>query len=131
MVTSLRISMVFLAAVLVAGACGAGAATTAPTATPSPTPVPTHHSGFASTMPMSMHRAGHSATLLANGRVLIAGGRGGSGPVASAELFDPRTDSFTLTGSMAAARVSDLQARYTVPPGIILCVSTCPRPEGW
>src|SRR5689334_5918789 len=52
---------------------------------------------FAPTGDMTMPRAGHSATLLADGRVLITGGRPG---VASAELYDPSTGTFTATGDM-------------------------------
>lgn len=53
----------------------------------------------------SMHtaRIAHSATLLADGRVLIAGGRG-SEVNASAEIYDPKTGAFTETGRMLSAR---------------------------
>ena len=63
---------------------------------------------------MGVTRAAHSATLLATGplphRVLIAGGIGATDPVAhgkslaSAELFNPASSSFSITGSMATAR---------------------------
>ena len=50
----------------------------------------------------SMHdaRARHSATLLANGRVLITGGSG----LATAEIFDPATNSFSRINDMGRAR---------------------------
>jgi hypothetical protein len=46
----------------------------------------------------------HTATLLPDGRVLIAGGDEGRGAVILAQLYDPKTDSFSSTGSMTAAR---------------------------
>jgi len=57
-------------------------------------------------------RHGHQATRLANGRVLITGGvtRGSDGSqqvVAEAEIYDPITDTFSLTaGPMLAARAN-------------------------
>jgi len=56
-------------------------------------------SGFTATGSMAIPRSGHSATLLADGRVLITGGG-----EASAELFDPARGTFTPTGSMTTAR---------------------------
>jgi hypothetical protein len=50
-------------------------------------------SRFAPTGPMSSGRYGHTITLLADGRVLVAGGWvspiGGVSPYASAELYQP------------------------------------------
>src|SRR5262249_41594454 len=51
---------------------------------------------------MTAHGGGHSATLLLNGRVLIAGGR--SDGAASAELFDPVAGTFSTTGEMITPR---------------------------
>lgn len=51
-------------------------------------------------------RSGHSATLLPNGKVLIAGGmRRNQDFYKSAELYDPATGKFTLTGNMSVGRV--------------------------
>jgi hypothetical protein len=68
---------------------------------------------FSTTGTMTTSRNGHTATALADGRVLVAGGSSdgmGQAPdntfevVASAELFDPATGTFTATSSMAVAR---------------------------
>ena len=57
---------------------------------------------------MHVARSGSVASLLADGRVLVAGGvdpaKGYLGPLASAELYDPATGQWTETGSMAAWR---------------------------
>lgn len=53
---------------------------------------------------MTIARVGSSATLLQDGRVLIAGGWSGRQPTASAELYDPASGSFTPTGAMTTRR---------------------------
>src|SRR5579862_4189681 len=51
-------------------------------------------------------RSGHSATLLLDGTVLIAGGmRRNQDFYRSAEIFDPATNQFHRTGDMSIARV--------------------------
>ena len=60
--------------------------------------------GFSETGSMSKPRSGHTATLLANGKVLIAGGGVSGIDDTSTELFDSATASFLVTGSMKAAR---------------------------
>jgi len=49
-------------------------------------------------------RYSHTATLLQNGVVLVAGGGGTSDFLASAELYDPTSRVWTATGSLNAAR---------------------------
>ncbi len=58
---------------------------------------------FAAVGQMNLARYGHTATLLQNGKVLIAGG---GYPYASntAELFDPADGKFTSTGNMTVSR---------------------------
>ncbi|HEV7768687.1 MAG TPA: kelch repeat-containing protein [Thermoanaerobaculia bacterium] len=58
---------------------------------------------------MTERRASHSATRLKDGRVLIAGGSVGDAysgimKLATLEIFDPQTETFTATGSMQAGR---------------------------
>jgi hypothetical protein len=60
---------------------------------------------FSAAGPMTAARTYHTATLLADGRVLIAGGSDGyREEIASAEIFDPRTGSFSATGPMTDGR---------------------------
>jgi hypothetical protein len=50
-------------------------------------------------------RVGETETKLPGGTLLVAGGQGLDGkPLASAELYDPRTGTWTPTGSMHVAR---------------------------
>jgi hypothetical protein len=54
---------------------------------------------FVLTSDLNLNRSSHTATLLNNGQVLIAGGYSNT-----AELYDPASGIFTSTGSMAVTR---------------------------
>jgi len=65
-----------------------------------------HAGRFAATGSMTAARAEHSATLLADGRVLIAGGSVSDFALASTEIYDPVAGTFRATAPMTAARRS-------------------------
>jgi N-acetylneuraminic acid mutarotase len=61
---------------------------------------------WAATGSLNFPRIAHTATLLANGQVLVAGGEDShSAHIASAELYNPATGKWTVTGSLATARI--------------------------
>jgi hypothetical protein len=60
---------------------------------------------WTSTGDLNIARDSHTATLLPNGKVLVAGGSiTGSVPLDSAELYDPATGTWDSTGSLDTAR---------------------------
>jgi Kelch motif protein/galactose oxidase-like protein len=68
---------------------------------------------------MGTARENHNANILATGKVLITGGSDPSGSVlASAELYDPATGTFTPTGSMGTSR--QLYLSTLLPSGKVL-----------
>jgi hypothetical protein len=77
---------------------------------------------FTPTGSLTTDRQFHTATLLTNGKVLIAGGfgtaPGSPAPLASAELFDPSTGTFTPTGSMSIPRAG--HTATLLPSGKVL-----------
>src|SRR2546425_992368 len=58
-------------------------------------------SGWVPTGSLATARSAHTATLLPNGKVLVAGGGNG---LSSAELYDPASGTWTATGSLATGR---------------------------
>src|SRR5262249_42862147 len=74
------------------------------------------------TRSMSQPRDGHSATLLPNGKVLIAGGaplpNRSQLPLDSAELYDPTIGTWSLAGTMTAPHQS--HAAILMPDGKVL-----------
>jgi hypothetical protein len=90
--------------------------TTAPTriATSAPSPTTVPGPAFVPVGPMTAARVGYTATLLGDGRVLVAGGTDD----ASAEVYDPVSRTFTSTGSMTTPR--DGHAAILLPDGRVL-----------
>ncbi len=68
---------------------------------------------------MATARAGHTATFLPSGKVLVAGGAG-EGAAQSSEIYDPVTGAWSATGSLAAARGG--HTATLLPSGKVLVV---------
>jgi quercetin dioxygenase-like cupin family protein len=74
---------------------------------------------FTATGDMTTPRTRHTATLLADGTVLIVGGFNAGGILlSSAELYDPQTATFKATGDMATPRVG--HTATLLPDGKVL-----------
>lgn len=68
---------------------------------------------------MNTPRAAHTATLLGNGKVLVAGGfAGDENSLASAEVFDPKTNTFLSAGNMSFPRSG--HSATVLPDGNVL-----------
>lgn len=66
-------------------------------------------------------RAGHTATLLTNGKVLVVGGNSGSfnsNTLDSAELYDPVNGTWSVTGSLKQSR--SYHTATLLPNGLVL-----------
>jgi hypothetical protein len=75
---------------------------------------------WSATGSMTIARVNHTATLLPNGTVLVAGGYTNlvQTPLASAELYNPATGIWTATGSMTTVRVG--HTATLLPNGTVL-----------
>ncbi len=68
--------------------------------------------------PLSTRRFGMTLTKLQDGRVLAAGGHDGTAALASCEVFDPSTATWSATGALNVARAE--QAAALLPDGRVL-----------
>jgi len=73
---------------------------------------------------MKSARTLHTASLLRDGKVLVAGGQSGTYPsvvyASSAELYDPNTGNWTVTGSLGTGRAQHTET--VLPNGKVLVV---------
>ena len=79
---------------------------------------------FVATGSMTAARAYHTATLLPDGRVLVAAGFGGgsseNGTLDSAELYDPLTGTFTATGGLNSSSIIGTNTATLLSDGRVL-----------
>ncbi|AFE04585.1 hypothetical protein COCOR_02296 [Corallococcus coralloides DSM 2259] len=91
---------------------------------------------------LNVARSGHTATVLADGRVLVAGGVGADGKVIPwVELYDVETERWTLTAPLSTARTSHVATQLedgrvlvtsgTSPTGAALASTEVVQPAGF
>ena len=111
--------LVSVMAIFVLTTVAAGAAKAAPAA-----PAQTLLSPWQMTGSLATARGGHTATLLPDGRVLVIGGsdRGYffGRPLASAEIWDPASRSFSAAGTLREARATHTAS--LLPDGRVLVI---------
>jgi Kelch motif len=78
---------------------------------------------------MTTGREDHTAVLLLDGRVLVAGGTVSedSPRFTSAEIFDPETGNWSPTGSMNVGRSEIEYAAVRLPDGRVVILPLTPR----
>lgn len=91
-----------LALGLVVAGCGGSSSRRGSTAAP----IQSNQGGFVNTGPLKTPRVYHSATLMADGKILVAGGLAGrTDATATVELFDPSTGQVSSAASLSVPRM--------------------------
>jgi len=85
---------------------------------------------WSTTGSLNTAREGHTAALLPNGMVLVAGGYGCNAPntLASAEIYDPATGIWSTTGSLATGRIG--HTATLLPNGKVLVAGGASDSDG-
>ncbi len=78
---------------------------------------------------LAVPRARHTATLLADGRVLVVGGTSSSTTTATAEIFDPVARTWSPAGSLVHARA--LHTATLLPDGRVLVAGGYGTQQSW
>ncbi len=88
---------------------------------------------WSDTGPLTTTRAGHTATLLPSGKVLVAGGYSYPGILASAELYDPERGTWDPTGSLTTEHIAHTATLIETGPnaGKVLVVGGGYGPSSW
>jgi hypothetical protein len=82
---------------------------------------PAKGAAFLPTGALNIAREDHTATLLPNGKVLVAGGHDiNYDPLSNAEIYDPTTGKWTATGRLTTARFN--HTATLLPNGKVLVV---------
>jgi hypothetical protein len=71
---------------------------------------------------LGVRRYQHTATLLSNGKVLVAGGYGVAGKLRSSELYDPLAETWTATGLMTPATGRAFHTAVALVDGRVLAI---------
>jgi N-acetylneuraminic acid mutarotase/tetratricopeptide (TPR) repeat protein len=101
-----------------------------------------HRGKWSAAASMAVARSDHEAILLNNHKVLVVGGRNDNGVLASAELYDPDSNTWCAAGSMAtgrfwhaATRLGNGNVLVTAGKGVGGCLSNAelydPRSNTW
>ena len=77
---------------------------------------------FSTTGTLATPRRDHTATVLQNGKVLVVGGSGNTGYLASAELYDPASHTWTTAGAGTPNTPRAFHTATLLPSGKVLVV---------
>jgi N-acetylneuraminic acid mutarotase len=88
----------------------------------------TNTSSLTGALADTTYRYYHTATLLPNGKVIVAGGLDGGNAIATTQLYDPTTNNWTLAGDLVAASYNHTST--LMPNGDVLVVGGCCEATG-